>query len=212
LVFPILEKTARVDLPNRKINLRQPIEVVLGDRRREWLKLVQAMPNASRRDLINTSYYLYFWLKRNDSEWFETHLPPPRRVVCLISLIDWKSIDNELSAAVKASAIRIKNQPGRPIRASITSIIKEVGRRSWIEKRLDKLPLTAKVIKEFVESLEAFEIRKVLCTAECYMRGGFCPTRAQFIMRAGVKNKTGRTPAVQSTINAAMERLSKELH
>jgi hypothetical protein len=183
----------------------------LEDRRRRWLSVIEAYPDASRKQLRQLSNYLYFWLRRNDLEWFEKHLPPTRNTRRRPSLIDWESVDNRLSTSVKVSALRIKNLAGRPIRVSITAIIKEVGRRSWLERRLDKLPLTAKVIEEFVESPEAFEIRKVLWSAESYMREGFCPTRAQFIMQAGVKNKTGRTPAVQSMIDAAMERLRQQL-
>jgi hypothetical protein len=179
----------------------------LEDRRRKWLSVIEAHPDASRKQLMRISNYLYFWLRRNDLEWLEKHLPPTRNTCRRPSLIDWESVDNRLSTSVKASALRIKNLTGRPIRVSITAIIKEVGRRSWLERRLDKLPLTTKVIEEFVESFEAFEIRKVLWTAECYMREGVCPTRAQFTMRAGVKNKTGRMPAVQSTIDGAMGKL-----
>lgn len=161
--------------------------------------------------MISTAYYLYFWLRRNDLTWLEAHVPSPRNTYRRVSLIDWQSVDNNLSALVKTSVQRIKSVHGRPVRASITSIIKEVGNRSWLEKRLDKLPLTAKVIKDYVESLEAFAIRKVLWTTERYIQDVICPTRAQFMVRARVRNKTGKTPPVQNAIDTAMERLWKEL-
>lgn len=204
-------EVSKEDLPRRKIIIRQPIEDALEDRRREWLKLIQAKPTASRNDLISAAYYLYFWLRRNDLTWLEGHIPFPRNTYRRVSLIDWQDADIKLSASVKVSAQRIKSLPGRPIRASITSIIKEVGNRSWLEKRLDKLPLTAKVIREDIESLEAFAIRKVLWTTERYLQDAICPTRAQFTVRARVRNKTGKTPLVQNALNTAMERLREEL-
>jgi hypothetical protein len=179
----------------------------LEDRRRKWLSIIEVHPNASRKQLMGICNYLYFWLRRNDLDWFENHLPPTRNTYRRPSLIDWESVDNRLSESVRASAIRIKSLPGRPIRVSITAVIKEVGRRSWLEKRLDKLPLTAMVIKEVVESLEAFELRKVLWIEECYKQGGICPTRIQFIRQAGLRNPVDKTPAVGMAIDTAMNRL-----
>jgi hypothetical protein len=80
-------------------------------------------------------------------------LPPPVRV-------DWKKADIELAAAVKAEALRIKDIDGTLVRVSITAIIKQVGRRAWFEKCLYKLPLTARIIKEHVETLAEFKIRR----------------------------------------------------
>jgi hypothetical protein len=183
----------------------------LEDRRRKWLSVIEAHPDASRKQLIRISNYLYFWLRRNDLEWFEKHLPSTRNRSRRPSLIDWESVDIRLSASVRESAIRIKSLPGRPVRVSITAIIKEVGRRSWLERRRDKLPLTTKVINEYIETSEAFEIRKVLWLEGHYMQEGTFPTRPEFIRRAGVRNKTGRTSIVRGAIDAALERLSKNL-
>lgn len=182
----------------------------LEDRRRKWLSVIKAHPDASRKQLMSISNYLYCWLRKNDLEWFEKHLPPNRNTYRRPSLIDWTSVDNKLSNVVRESAIRIKSLSGRPIRVSITTLIKEVGRRSWLEKRLDKLPLTAQMLKEHLESLEAFELRKVLWAEDSYVKEEACPSRIQFMTRAGVKNKIGKAPAIQAAVNASLERLNNK--
>lgn len=199
-----------VKISKRYLIRRRAMLDTLGDRRREWLSVIKAHPNASRSELRRISYYLYFWLRRNDLDWLESHIPPSRKSVRKTSLLDWDSADRQLSVLVKAAATRINNLPGRPTRTSITAIIKEVGSRSLLEKQLDKLPLTAKVIEEHVESLGPFEIRKVLWAEELYIRDRVSPTKAQFIKRAGVKNITGGTLAVQSAIDGALKRLRKK--
>jgi Tn7-like transposition protein D/TniQ len=181
----------------------------LEDRRRRWLDIIKAHPNASRKQLMGISNYLYSWLRRNDLEWFEKHLPPTRNTHRRSSLIDWTNVDNKLSTLVRESATRIKNLSGRPVRVSITTLTKEIGCRSWLEKRLDKLPLTARMLKEYLESLEAFELRKVLWAEESYVKEESCPSRIQFMTRADVRNKTGKATAIQSAVNASLESLNK---
>ena len=199
-------------MSERYLMRRKGMLDALVDRRRKWLSVIEANPNASRKQLMRISNYLYFWLKRNDLDWFEKHLPPTRNTKRRPSLIDWESVDIRLSTLVRESATRIKSLSGRPTRASITAIIKEVGRRAWLERRRDKLPLTTKVIDEYVETLEAFEIRKILWVEECYMQEGVFPTRSQFIRRAGVRIKVDRLSAVQNAIDLAMKRLEEEYH
>jgi hypothetical protein len=176
--------------------------------RTEWLAIRKSNPKAGRKQLIAIASFLYLWLRKNDGEWIEKHLPeiikPNRR----IKRIDWKKEDRKLAAAVKAAAQKIKSVPGRPMRASITAITKETGHRAWVERRLADLPLTAKMVQLHIESLEAYSIRKVIWAEQSFQQEGLFPTRLQLMTRAVVRNKTGRTPAVQSAIDASIKRLS----
>lgn len=188
--------------------VRKPLAEELKSRRSEWLAVRKANPKAGRLQLQKIAPYLLEWLRKNDAAWLKTHLPSIKKWVPPTVRVDWKTADVELAAAVKAEALRLKDIAGAPVRVSITAIVKQVGRRAWVEKHLDKLPLTAKIIKEYVETLEAFKIRKVLWIEQCYRREGTCPTRFQFTMRAGLINQIDKTPTVQNAIDDAMERLS----
>lgn len=202
----VSEKTVR-----RYSNFRLSREEMLDQYREEWVALRKANPEASRKELNLISSFLYLWLKKNDSEWLESHLPVTRYKASRLPLVDWKNVDRKLSKAVIRSATRIKELAGKPVRASLAEVSREIGNKTYLEQRLHKLPLTAKALDAHLESLEAFAIRKIEWAANCYLQEDRIPTRPQLIRRAVVANKTGRTVLVQSAINAAMERLSKEL-
>lgn len=61
------------------IRLRQEKKqrVTLEQRREEFLELRKNYPDISRGELQRLNLSNYTWLRTNDSEWFEQHLPPP---------------------------------------------------------------------------------------------------------------------------------------
>jgi hypothetical protein len=178
--------------------------------KREWILVRESNPNAARNELINIANFLCQWLRKNAPEWIESHLPPAIKGKPKKNRIRWKSVDPRLAATIRSKAKKIRNRLGRPIRVSITALIREVGHRAWIEKKLEKLPLAAKALGESLESMESYLIRRVEWTKECYLLEGLQPTRSQFVLRAGTKNKTGRGQQVQRAIDAAMMRLSQQ--
>jgi hypothetical protein len=192
----------------RHKNFRRSKKEALEYYRKEWLSVLEANPDASRRQLMTIASFLYLWLRKNDSEWLEAHLPPVRKGSRKAELKDWESIDIELAAAIEATAKRIREMPGRPARISLTAIAREVGHKPWLEHRLDKLPLTSKAIEDCLESVEDFLIRRVIWAEEYYSQEGICPARSYFLILSGTKNKAGTNQRVQSAIDAAMERLN----
>lgn len=48
---------------------------VLKSYRQEWLAVLKANPRARRQQLLNVANFLYLWLRKNDGEWIEAHLP-----------------------------------------------------------------------------------------------------------------------------------------
>lgn len=199
--------TRRVNGYERYSSYRQTIHDARHQYRTEWLAVRRANPKASRKQLIVIASFLYQWLRKNDSEWIEKHLPSVRKINRKVKRKDWKHEDRRLAAAFKASAKGIKYLPGRPVRASIAAITREISHRAWIERRLADLPLTAKAIRTHAESLEAYSIRKVKWAEAEFRQHGICPTRLQLMARATIRNKTGKTPAVQRAIDAAIARL-----
>lgn len=175
--------------------------------RREWLSLLKATPQASRNALINKESFLYLWLRKNDDEWIEVHLPAPRKFVRRGEYVIWSKVDAELSAKVAAAVKRIKELPGRPFRASKATVIREVGNKSQIEMRLNKLPLTSQVLAQQLETLEELLIRRVAWAERHYLEKRICPTRLQFIVLIGARTKAGSSARVQSYVDDAIMRL-----
>lgn len=175
--------------------------------RREWLSVLKANPKAGRNALINKESFLYLWLRKNDPEWIETHLPAARKFVRRGELINWSKVDADLSVKVEAAVRRIKELPGRPVRASKAAVIREAGSKAQIEMRLDKLPLTSRVLAEQLETLEELLIRRVAWAERYYLEEGICPTRLQFVVLIGARTKAGSSARVQSYVDDAIMRL-----
>jgi hypothetical protein len=183
----------------------------LNARRKEWLLILEANPNTSRMELEEKAQYLYYWLKKYDLQWFESRLPPPKKRPFRGQRLDWGSIDRKLSADVKTAAICLMKRDGRPIRVSITAIIKDVGHKTWLEKRLDKLPLTTKTLNRYIESLKDFTLRQIKWAEKQYLQENTYPTRLRFEMRAHTRNETGRMPEMQCAVDASLERLRRRI-
>ena len=139
----------------------------IQENRTHWLKTVKMYPSLSRRELMKEVNTLYLWLQRNDSEWFNSHLPEQIKINRKTDRLDWAKIDNNLVKEIQAVCDEIRNESKKLIRVSITKIIKRVGYKKWIDKRDRKLPKTTRLINEQLESLEDFMIRK-LAPAEMY--------------------------------------------
>jgi hypothetical protein len=193
----------------RYMNYKRSWQDSLDHYRRHWLSVLKANPKASRKQLGKLAYFTYTWLGKNDAEWLATHGPPPRRNYPTRPRLDWKKIDQELSVVIQALIRDIKNLKGKPVRVSIVEVVRRAGYRSYLERQLDKIPCTAKILAQGLESREEFMIRKIQWAEDCYHYEGICPARYQFIERAGAKNEAGRMPIVRKSINAAMERLKK---
>lgn len=75
-------------------------------------------------------------------------------------------------------------------------------------KRLSaKLPLTAQVLSEVVETHLTFATRCVRWAASCYRREGMIPSISAFAKRAGMTKSTTYRPEIRSVINEELDTL-----
>jgi Tn7-like transposition protein D/TniQ protein len=190
-------------------NYKRSLQDAFVHYRKDWLSVLKANPGAGRKHLGEIAYSTFSWLRQNDPEWLESHLPPRRRNYPTYPRLDWKKIDRELSAAVRVSIERIKHREGKPVRASLSVVARDLGRRSHLERQLAKLPRTTKALMEGLEGPEEFSMRKIENAESCYRKEGICPARYQLIHRANLKNAVGRTTQIQNAVTAALGRLSK---
>lgn len=153
----------------------------------EWLNIMKENPQDGIQELRHKAPAAFIWLSRHESEWLKTHRPLSRRGTrSRVSNIDWGKRDLVTAEKVKASAIRIKNTPGRPIQVTRSAIAKDMDCVAWLHRFLDKLPLTAKALTEVVESREAFAVRRVQWAESLYLQERSNVKRWQLIHRAGV--------------------------
>jgi len=179
--------------------------------RQEWMEVRTNYPETSRKMLRFKFNRLYVWLEQYDAEWFEAHLPPR---FCRVGIspiqsvrVDWLSRDLQLAAQVRESANRLLHTTGHPIRITRTTIGKDIGQRTLIQKEIHKLPLTASALVEVVETHLEYAIRRLEWATQCFLQEKIYPKRWQLLQRASLKPNTVALPLVQQAIEAALASL-----
>ncbi len=171
-----------------------------------WLSIREENPEAGGKLLRSLLPRVYMWLYRNDREWLKMYMPPRRQTVSP-SRIDWESRDTQWAIAAKLSAERLKNAPERPVQITVAAIARDIGQLANIQKHLDKLPLTAQVLAEVVETREEFAVRRVEYAAECFRQENVYPKEWQLVRRAGLRPDMEAVQQVKEAIAAALESL-----
>lgn len=127
----------------------------------EWLNFIKQYPDKSRSELRKLNPALYTWLYRNCKEWIQKNSPKRKEVVNCISRIDWEKRDNELLLRVKEVVKEIIDSEEKPERITISRVGSKLRIRALLEKHLSKLPRTQKYLKEKMESIKDFQIRRI---------------------------------------------------
>jgi hypothetical protein len=128
--------------------------------RRIWLKLQQQNRDISKTELRQQAPDTYIWLYRNDQAWLDTNSPARKRVPVTIHRVDWDSRDREILNLAK-DAVRDLQQLTTLVRVTISRVGKIIGRKSLLEKHLNKLPLTASYLMRAIESVRDFQMRRI---------------------------------------------------
>jgi hypothetical protein len=186
---------------------RRTLENSLQPRRSEWLSAIKANPKAGRRQLQSLAYYTYWWLRRNDPEWLEEHMPQSRKPPPPPIRVDWKKEDADLLPGVEKAIISIKLAGGRPIQITLCEIVRRVGHKYWLERCRHKLPLTSATLDRYLEPYEDYLVRRVRWAADFYLEVGIRPTLYQLKRRAGVHYGKEKLPKVKNAIETALESL-----
>jgi Tn7-like transposition protein D len=154
--------------------------------REQWLSAPEENPQIDLPTLKAKLVTAYNWLRKNDYSWVSARTPPRRRHEPKRFKADWEARDIELSVAVRRSAARLINAPGRPVRVSARAIGIDTGRPFLVLIHDARLPLTNRALMEVAESSEAWAIRRIRWAVDCYRREGVCATRTDVLTRARV--------------------------
>ncbi len=192
------------------LSLQSSEKASLEAYRATWLATTQANPGEGIKMLRSKAPGVYTWLYRNDKVWLQAHAPSSKKPKLQPSRVDWEKRDLQLAEEVKLAALLLKNLPGRPIRVTTSAIGREVSQLALIQKHLDKLPLTANTLLEYVEAQEEYAVRRVHWAAEKYRREHIYPHRWQLVKHAGVE-RLARKPQVEEAIDAALRSLNSSM-
>lgn len=157
--------------------------------RAEWKAAIKANPGVGRTHLNQIcGYRIYHDLLWHDREWFEANSP---RVPSYTpaARINWKQRDLELAELARKAAADMINGPGRPVRASVTALARQLGILASIHKRPALLPLTKETIAKSVETTEQFALRRARWSADQYRNENIIPSYHQLQTRAAISDK-----------------------
>ncbi|WP_349293965.1 TnsD family Tn7-like transposition protein [Bacillus amyloliquefaciens] len=127
--------------------------------RKQLLKGMRQYPSYSRTQIRKCFPKEYMYLYRHDKEWLFEQLPIIQEKKNNQSIVDWASRDREYCSKVEKLYQELI-ELDKPVRITISIIGKRLGILSNLEKHLDKLPQTKKLLSETTESTQQFQIRR----------------------------------------------------
>jgi hypothetical protein len=135
-------------------------------------------------------------------------LSPSKKKVARKTNINWEEQDSILSEEVRNAALQIRSAT-IPTRVSITAIVRLVGHRAWLEKKLDKLPLTSGMLATHLESFENYSVRRILWATDSFRNEGETPSRAMLSSRAKIRGRLfSNSERIQASLDSALAGLN----
>lgn len=176
--------------------------------REQWVHLAEMYPQASRAELRNLRPDIYAKLYRKDKDWLKSHPLRPRSPIVRQTKIDWCNVDEQLAGEVEIVARNLRSAEGRPVKVTITSIGRELGRLALLQKHISKLPKTSASLKEYVDTREAFAVRRIEWVATEFNIAGEVPKLWQLVREAGIRPDLLHCEEVKFALEKALESAS----
>lgn len=190
---------------------RESKQSLLAGKKKELLSLLSVTPGISRKELSKSAPSLYSYLLNADPHWLKRHLPPRKQVTPKPRGLDWAKEDDLLAAAVAVTIIKI-NEIEPPKRVTVEAIVDLVGQSSRLRKHLKKMPRTASILDSYLESIEAFHVRRINWAEAAFRSEQTAPTKSALVRRAMVGSSIAvGNEVVTSAVSGALSRLRASL-
>lgn len=125
----------------------------------EILAEIKKSPDLSRTELREKLKKQYIFLYRHDKQWLMENLPCNKKKQQPTKKVDWAERDKEYVEDIKILYKQLLEQD-KIVRITISVFGKQLGILANLERHLDKLPTTKKLLEEITESVEQFQIRR----------------------------------------------------
>lgn len=172
-----------------------------------WIDTIKKNPGKSAAALRNAAEDVYMWLYKNDKIWLNTNTPKLDIRKNKANRVDWKERDNQLFKQVRKSVNEILHADSKPTRITVSRIGKVTGNLALLEKHLDKLPLTKRYLLDHIESIEAFQKRRVIWAANELNKSGEELKKWKIIRKAGIRSEYKEE--IDGAIDEIVERYDK---
>ncbi|WP_419885301.1 TnsD family Tn7-like transposition protein [Paenibacillus sp. B-A-8] len=158
----------------------------------EFIAIVQRHPQSSRTQLRKTYQKEYMYLYRHDKEWLFGILPAPQKSFNEVRTIDWSKRDKQYSNDIKTLYEQLWTSE-KPIRITTSLLGKRLGILANLERHLEQLTITKRLLEQITESVEQFQIRrccKIIDNLKCELSD----VKLWRVQRlAGIKSKDFKT-------------------
>ena len=190
--------------------------------RAQWLTLLNEMPEATVSTLLKRSRNVWYWLQKNDREWYTSHLPPrkSRRKPKVHVYVDSEHLekrpssrtaegyDYHIAEIIRKVAQNLINNPGPPRRITVAEISRHVPQIRRLRYKPNKASLAVQALNEVIETREAFAIRRLKWAVRQYQEEQILPTRGNLIQRAHLRPILS-SPAVKQALDEAIDSLQR---
>lgn len=129
--------------------------------RKTWKELKESNPCLSKTELRKVVPNLYIWLYRHDREWLDENSPKKNHITYVNKRVDWLKRDNKIFSLTK-KVVKAIFEKDPAVRVTISAIGKTICFRALLEKHIEKLPKTAAFLSTQTETIEAFQIRRII--------------------------------------------------
>ncbi|MGO0309643.1 TnsD family Tn7-like transposition protein [Endozoicomonas acroporae] len=174
--------------------------------RQAWLMLLKKYPDIGIKALRSTGERgaLYAWLYRHDRQWLMSHRPDKVVNHSKQGKVDYGKWDEENVLAL-ACAFKTLNKKSGRCRLSRTFLVKQLPRHVSVDKHLKKLPKTRQWLLGHAESIEDFQLFRVLNAAEELKRQNLPLKRWRLLRVAGI-----RFESVTKRIETVIQKLEQQ--
>lgn len=161
-----------------------------------WVKLRSQYQTLKEIRKTREGTRVYSWLYRFDNSWLTDNLPK-RRSNNVGRIVDWQQRDLQLVKVLLKILQRVDDQYSLP-RNTISWFIAQSGKRWGVRKHLDKLPLCRSFFIKYAETVEEYQVRRVLAimVGAIDNREPF-PKTYEIERLAGLSKKRIRRPAAE---------------
>jgi hypothetical protein len=185
---------------------RMPEQSMLEEYRARWLSALQEYQDAGMKFIRGKCAKLYKWLYRHDTAWLKAHLPARRSVQTQVSPVDWQQRDQQLAQLVETSAQQLRHQAGNPRQITLAAIGRDIGQQALLQQHLHRLPMTARLVEDFVETRAAYALRRVQWAVKQFEEEQYAPKRWELIKKAGIE-RVMAMPQIREAVENALQQL-----
>lgn len=148
------------------------LEVKKESYRSHILDIIEKDGTLTRTDIYRKAVYKYQWLKMNDGEWLEVILPTKVRMEK--QRLDFKFFDKELAKKIKVVSNELirKGYHCQIKKNTILKRLTSVERTRLNSKNSVRLPLSSLALRESIEPLNCYLIRRLPILIERLLRKG----------------------------------------